>query len=174
MDAIEKLIAKSEIEENLCRYARGVDRRDWPAVRECYHDDATDWHGEFQGSPGGFIEWVSARHAQIPFSMHFLGNCLIEFDDARSAHAETYFVAISRRETKTNSENSEGRDTEIFGRYVDRFEKRADNVWRVASRQVVYDSSRTLQSTHHLRELQGVMGERSRKDAVYRTVRAAE
>ena len=174
MDAIEKLIAKSEIEDNLYRYARGVDRRDWPAVRECYHDDATDSHGEFSGDANGFIEWVSARHAQVPFCMHFLGNCLIEFRDPRTAMAETYFIAMSRRETRSAGGELEGTDIEIFGRYVDRFEKREDNVWRVASRKVVYDSSRTLASTHHLRKLQGVMGHRSRQDAVYESARAAE
>ena len=167
MDRIDRLIAKDEIKDNLLRYARGVDRRDWPAVRACYHDDATDWHGEFHGSPDGFIEWVSIRHAQVPYSMHFIGNCLIELLDERTAAAETYFIAMSRREVQANDGTITGTDVEVFGRYVDRFEKRSDNVWRVAERKVVYDTTRTLASTNHLRELQGMLGKRSREDAVY-------
>jgi 3-phenylpropionate/cinnamic acid dioxygenase small subunit len=167
MDRFERLIAKDEIRDNLARYSRGVDRRDWPAVRACYHDDATDWHGEFHGGADGFIEWVSTRHANVPFSMHFTGNCLIEFVDDRTAMAETYFVAMSRREAVAPDGTVSGTDIEVFGRYVDRFEKRADDVWRVADRKVVYDTTRTLPSTNHLRKVQGILGQRSREDAVY-------
>lgn len=169
MDGLAKLIAKDAIEENLLRYARGVDRRDWDAVRACYHDDAVDEHGAFQGQVDGFIEWVTARHAPIPFSMHFLGNCLIEFLDERRAAVETYFIAFQRRET-----SAEGTLFEVFGRYVDRFEKRTDDIWRVASRRVVYDSSRTQPSTHHLRRLTGSFGQRDRGDPVFQNLRAAE
>lgn len=170
MTPIDRLIAKDEIRDNLLRYSRGVDRRDWPAVRACYHDDATDWHGEFHGSADGFIEWVSVRHAQVPYSMHFIGNCLIDVLDDRTATAETYFVAMSRRETTAADGSVSGTDIEVFGRYVDRFEKRADGIWRVADRKVVYDSTRTLPSTNHLRNMVGMLGQRSREDAVYANV----
>lgn len=163
MDKIDELLARREIEDSLLRYARGVDRRDWAAVRACYHDDATDWHGEFHGTADGFIEWVSGRHQTIPFSMHFLGNCLIEFGNDRTAAVETYFVAIQRRET---GQGGAGTDVEVFGRYCDRFEKR-NGVWRVASRKVVYDSSRTQPSTSHLRKMIGAAGRRDRSDPVF-------
>jgi len=32
---------------------------------------------------------------------------------------------------------------------------------------VVYDSTRTLDSTNHLRRIQGVLGQRNSEDAVY-------
>ncbi|EAU48726.1 nuclear transport factor 2 family protein [Salipiger bermudensis] len=163
MDKLDELTAKQEIQENLLRYARGVDRRDWPLVRACYHDDAIDWHGEFHGDADAFIAWVSERHATVPFSMHFMGNCLIEVVSPTVATAETYFVAMSRREPADGAPT----DIEVFGRYVDRFEKRDDGVWRVADRKVVYDSTRTLDSTNHLRRIQGVLGQRNSEDAVY-------
>lgn len=167
MDRLEQLIARDEIHQNMCRYARGVDRRDWPAVRECYHDDAVDEHGEFHGTADGFIEWVAARHAPIPFSMHFLGQSLVEFLDDRSAAVETYFIAFQRRETANADGSVDGTLMEVFGRYVDRFEKRGDGVWRVAARRVVYDSTRTQPTTHHLRSLKGSFGQRDRGDPVY-------
>lgn len=163
MDKLAELIAKDEIRDNFLRYARGIDRRDWALVRDCYHEDAVDWHGAFHGSTDGFITWVSERHAAVPFSMHFLGNCLIELINDAAAKAETYFVAISRRELADGGAT----DTEVFGRYLDRFEKRGDGVWRIAIRKVVYDSSRTLPSTNHIHKLQGVLGQRNREDPVY-------
>jgi hypothetical protein len=155
LHALEKLVAKSEIGDCLKRYARGVDRRDWALVRACFHDDAIDHHGEFQGTSDEFVEWVRARHAAIPFAMHYLLNCLIEFTSCSSAAVETYFWAIQRRETPGENGQVHGTDFEVFGRYVDRFEER-DGVWRVADRKVAYDSSRRLPSSNHLRKMVGV------------------
>jgi 3-phenylpropionate/cinnamic acid dioxygenase small subunit len=165
-DQISELLARKEIEESLLRYARGVDRRDWPAVRACYHDDATDWHGEYRGSADGFIDWVKARHANIPFSMHFIGNCLIEFSDECTAVVETYFVAIQRRETPTADGPVAGIDAEVFGRYCDLFQKR-NGAWKVAERQVVYDSTRTQPSSNHLRTIAGAVGRRDLSDPLF-------
>ncbi len=174
MDKINELLARKEIEDSLLRYARGVDRRDWPAVRACYHDDATDWHGEYRGDADGFIDWVKARHAAIPFSMHFLGNCLIDFSDELTAVVETYFIAIQRREPQIieSGSNITGTDIEVFGRYCDRFEKR-DGVWKVAERQVVYDSTRTQPSTNHLRMVTGALGQRNSSDPIFRLIESA-
>ena len=169
MDRIEQLIAKAEIEECLCRYARGVDRRDWPMVRAAFHDDSIDQHGEFTGNADEFIAWVSRRHADVPFSMHFIGRSLVEFRSDRVAAVETYFMAFQRRENGA----ANGTEHQVFGRYVDRFEKRADDVWRVARRQVVYYSTATYPSTNHLRELVGTLGRRDRSDALYSNLEQA-
>ena len=168
MDRLSELIAKSDIEDVLFRYARAVDRRDWSALRACFHEDAIDEHGEFRGGLEAFIEWVSKRHANVPFSMHFLGNCLIEFLDDATAAVETYFIAIQRRETPATLDNSEiaRTDLEVFARYCDRFENR-DGVWRIAHRRVAYDSTRNQPSSDHLRQLVGVIGRRDRQDPIF-------
>ena len=173
MDKLQEMLARQEIQDLLCRYARGVDRRDWALVKECFHEDATDQHGEFVGDRVSFIEWVSKRHANVPFSMHFLGNCLIEFETADSAVVETYFIALQRRErpASTPGARPEATDFEVFARYCDRFERR-EGCWRIAARQVVYDSTNTLPSTSHLRELVGVIGRRDREDPIYLLKRA--
>lgn len=172
MNALERLVAKSEIGDCLKRYARGVDRRDWAMVRACFHEDAIDHHGEFRGTREEFVAWVSARHEGIPFAMHYLLNCLIEFDSDKSAAVETYFWAIQRREMRGENGQVEGTDFEVFGRYVDRFERR-DGAWRVADRKVVYDSTRQLPSTSHLRETAGILGRRDRGDQVFGLPEAA-
>lgn len=170
MDNISQLLARQEIHDTLLRYARGVDRRDWESVRACFHPDAIDSHGNFLGNPEDFIEWVKERHADVPFAMHFLGNCLIEFIDDDTAAVETYFVAIQRREKTDTDEKTCGTDAEIFGRYCDRFEKRAEE-WRVADRKVVYDSARILPSTNHLRDPVGIGGRRDFSDEVYKLLK---
>lgn len=164
MDKIEELISKNAIEDVMFRYARAVDRRDWDSLRSCFHPDATDRHGDFSGSPDEFIKWVSRRHAEIPFSMHFMGNCLVEFLDRNRAAVETYFVAMQRRE---DGPDDTGTDHEVFGRYCDVFEDRGTG-WRIAAREVVYDGTRTQPSTNHLRTLSGVIGRRDAGDSVYR------
>ena len=161
MEAIERLVARSEIEDCMKTYARGVDRRDWQSVAACFHPDATDHHGEFRGDPPAFIDWVSSRHAEVPFCMHYLLNCLIEFGQSDVAAVETYFWAIQRRDMV-----NQGSDLEVFGRYIDRFEKR-DGTWRVADRKVAYDSTRQAASSHHLREMVGVLGRRDASDPIF-------
>lgn len=164
MDTLARLQARAAIEDSLARYARAVDRRDWEALRECYHPDATDEHGEFSGTLDEFIRWVSARHATVPFSSHFLGNCLIEFLDDTTAIVETYFNAIQRRPAP----NGQGGDidTDVIGRYVDRFEAR-DGTWKVAKRVVVYDGWRQVPSSHRPRTAPGTLGQRDLTDPVY-------
>ncbi len=174
MTSIEQLIAKAEIEEILFRYARGIDRRDWVAVRAGFHDDAIDQHGEFTGTADEFVAWVSDRHANIPFSMHFLGNSIVDFLSDYAAAVETYFIAYQRREVTSESGEPEGTDYQVFGRYVDRFEKRG-GAWRVAGRKVVYDSTAQFPATNHLRALTGAIGRRDSADPVYDALwRAAE
>jgi 3-phenylpropionate/cinnamic acid dioxygenase small subunit len=140
MDALSRLTARADIQDLMARYCRAVDRRDWAALRNCYHNGAHDDHGAYSGDVEGFIAWVSARHAAIPFSMHFAGNALIEMLDEATAVAETPFVVFRRAPA------SEGEaDAEVFGRYLDRIEK-CDGAWRYAHRKVVLDETRSRAS----------------------------
>jgi hypothetical protein len=174
LDKLAELLGKKEIEEVLFRYARGVDRRDWDAVRACFYEDAVDWHGEFKGGPEQFIDWVSSRHAAVPFSMHFLGNCLVEFTSPTRAIVETYFIAIQRREASVSVPDGSvnGTDLEVFGRYCDIFENRHGE-WRIAARHVAYDSTKNEPSSNHLRKLVGILGRRDRDDPIYNLLNGA-
>ncbi len=168
MDQIAKLIAEKDIQDCLKRYARGVDRKDWKLVRGCFYPNAIDHHGDFHGTVEEFIEWVTKRHKHVPFSMHYLLNCLVDFKSDATALVETYFWAIQRREPEEATVASKGTDHEVFGRYVDRFERR-NGEWRIADRKVVYDSTRQTDSTHHVRKLVGILGQRDESDEIYRT-----
>jgi len=159
MDRLTELVARADIYDTLLRYARACDRRDWEALRHCFHPDFHDEHGEFTGGVEEFIAWVSRRHATIPFAMHFIGNMLIEFTDDDAAAVETYWVTMRR----STLEGETGEiDAEIIGRYLDRFERR-DGAWKVARRCVVYDSSRMVPATHRPPAI-GLIGNRDFSD----------
>lgn len=145
-ETLRRLADRAEIQDCLNRYARGVDRGDWDLVRSTYHADAYDAHGDYKGGIDGLVRWLDERFAGVDNSMHFLGNCLIEFADADHAFVETYFGS-SRLRAPTESERASLQPNdmlcrEAWGRYADRFERR-NGEWRVAHRIVVLERSAT-------------------------------
>jgi hypothetical protein len=165
--ALHRLLDKSEIYDAICRYARGVDRGDWDLVRSTYHPDAHDDHVEYKGGIEGLIEWLDKRFAGIDNSMHFLGNCLIEFTGPDLAFVETYFT--SRRLRTPSAEERGGLAAadalcrEAWGRYADRFERRQGE-WRVARRLVVIDSRFTSVAKGGARNTSSTWGTRDPAD----------
>ena len=78
---LDRMLAKDEIKEVLTRLARGTDRCDLMLIQSCYHDDAYDDHGGYQGDAGGFVDWLKPTVMDaFSCTMHKLGNVLIEVD----------------------------------------------------------------------------------------------
>src|SRR5262249_38336195 len=127
------LLDRQAIQDVLLRYCRGVDRRDYALVRSCYHDDAYDFHGSYEGGPDGFIEHLK-RNARWDGTMHVIGNQLIELD-GDIARCESYCTSFHRREA------NEPKDMVIGLRYIDRIERRQDE-WRIARRVCAMEWSR--------------------------------
>ena len=145
-DALQRLIDKDEIRDLMARYARGVDRADWDAVRATYHDDAYDDHGDYKGGIDGFIEFARSRTGGATQVMHFLGECLIEFASADVAVVETYFFTAHTLGPEAQRQYGAGGgggpvQLSHYGRYVDRVERRG-GVWRIAHRIVVFEATR--------------------------------
>ena len=142
-EALRQLIDKQTIYEIMCRYARGVDRGDWELLRSTYHPDAYDDHGDYKGDVDGLLNWLKDRFDGVDNSQHFLGNFLVEFLGADVALVEAYFVSRRLTEpTQGGSQELDARDVlcrQVWGRYLDRFERRSGE-WKVATRRVVVDS----------------------------------
>ncbi|HEX7386334.1 MAG TPA: nuclear transport factor 2 family protein [Castellaniella sp.] len=144
---MEQLRAERDIKNTLQQYCRGVDRRDFERVREAYHADAEDHHGPYNGNIDGLIGWMVRRHEGVAQSMHFLGNCVIDWRSDRIALVETYCVTYQRLKADGASSLSDvgltvgnsGQQTQVRCRYLDRFEKR-NGQWKIAHRVVAYDS----------------------------------
>src|SRR5437667_429045 len=89
---------KSEINEVVTRYCRGVDRRDWELVRSCYHPDAIDDHGRFVGGPDEFVEHVKMNARGRISSNHCVMNHWIMVEDSVKVSSETYTLCFIRSE----------------------------------------------------------------------------
>jgi hypothetical protein len=135
--AMQDLLDREAIRECLYRYCRGVDRGDEMALRATYWKDATDRHGPYQGTASGFCDWAMESLKSAGRMIHMIGNIMIELHGDR-ALAESYFHAVQEDRKIAN----EPKEVILYGRYIDRFEKRGGE-WKVAARTVVYDWSRT-------------------------------
>jgi hypothetical protein len=133
--ALDELLDKQAIHEVVLRYCRGVDRMDRELVRSCYHDDAVDHHGNFEGGVEELLDWMWQTTAKFDISMHLLGNQLIELH-GDVARVETYGIAFHRGDPDKRHRNL----TNGF-RYIDRFERR-DGEWKIAQRVVVTEWTR--------------------------------
>jgi hypothetical protein len=128
---LQQLLDDRAIRDVVLRYCRGIDRMDRDLVRSCYHPDATDSHGSFEGSVDEFLVWVWRVLARYSVTMHLVANQLIEFvpDRPDRARSESYGVAVHRTEGGAPAGNL------ITGfRFIDDFERRDSGGWRILRR----------------------------------------
>ena len=167
MITMPRLADEHAIRNVLLRYCRGIDRIDLDLVRECFHPDARDNHGGFDGTIDEFIAWIARLLPRYGVSIHNLTNMLIEFHPTRDdvAHVETYGTA--EHQTIGGGPHL---NLSIFFRYIDRFERRDQGGWRIADRvgttELVRVNDPTLAFPTDERYPRGRRGDRS--DPVYR------
>lgn len=129
--SLQALLDREAIRDCLYRYCRGIDRCDEAALRSAYWEDATDCHGAWNGSAGGFIDQALDKLRQGGRRVHQITNVLIDLHGDAAA-VESSFFALQASAVQPEHQ------TFLCGRYVDRFERRGGQ-WRVAARTVVYD-----------------------------------
>lgn len=163
------LLDKQEIEEVVLRYCRGIDRRDFDLVRSCYHPDARDRHGSFDGTVDEYVAWVDRLTARYRWSMHLVGNVFVELGENGVAACETYGVSLHRSDDPRPFMN-----LATGFRYVDRFERRA-GAWKIAERNAVGEWSLPIPAGSwweipdaHLN------GRRDRSDVIYEVLSALD
>ncbi|WP_162173854.1 nuclear transport factor 2 family protein [Hyphomonas johnsonii] len=159
---LDELLSQHEIYEVLTRYCRGVDRGDVEVLRSVYHQDATDDHGMFKGRGVDFSEWiVDWMRDNLRACQHFIGNFRCDLQ-GEVALTETYCISFS--------EYKDGRNSTVFSRFIDRFERR-DGVWKIADRLLVPDLSRSDPASPGFGAVQGwdfTWGSRDSSDPSYR------
>lgn len=132
-DQLQQLIDREAIRDLIWRYCRAVDRRDFTALRELYHPDATDEHGGmFQGPAQAFIDKLPEIMAPMEVVWHMTGNMLIEVQ-GDEAEGEIYTWSYHRADLGSGPE-----DLIVGGRYLDRYRKR-DGQWKFQHRKIVMD-----------------------------------
>lgn len=167
MTSEPRLADEHAIRNVLLRYCRGIDRIDLELVRGCFHPEARDNHGAFNGTIDEFIEWIARLLPRYDVSVHNLTNILIEFHPTLEdiAHVETYGTA--EHQTIGGGPHL---NLSIFFRYIDRFERRDSGGWRIADRvgttELVRVNDPSLAFATDERYPRGRRGDRS--DPVYR------
>ncbi|MEQ8485510.1 MAG: nuclear transport factor 2 family protein [Pseudomonadales bacterium] len=129
--------ARERIRELSALYMRGLDRLDDALLRGVFHDDASVDYGFFRGAAAEFVEFACNALRSHASNHHLIGQILIWPDSAVSARGEVYFQAYHR------IDGADGPvDVLISGRYLDRYEQRADG-WKILYRSEVVDWTRT-------------------------------
>ena len=172
---LQILLDKQEIYELLCRYCRGCDRLDKELILSCFHPGAIDVHvgrtaGVHYGTIEEFLEKEFEGWKRFEGSQHHIMNHLCEVD-GDVALAETYqfsfYWALPGDDPSVNLTNS--------NRYIDRFERREDRVWRIARREFYRNFTRreTRPFVFPTAENGWPRGSQDRNDPAYRTLKAS-
>lgn len=132
--------ARQQIHDCLLSYCRGIDRLDAATIEQAFHPGAI--LAGYGGDPMPIEEFapyaVAALAKRYRATQHRISNTAIAFDaDSGAAKVETYVTAYHVRPTDGPDELQT-----FVGRYIDRFERR-DDVWRITSRTLRMDFSRT-------------------------------
>ncbi len=122
------LADRQAISDVVLTYCRGIDRLDRDLVTSCFHADATDTHGSFNGTIAEFIDWAFALLQRYDSTMHLVANHLATVNGS-AAVAETYGIAYHR-----SSDPDPRRNLTVGFRYLDRLERRDEGPWRIARR----------------------------------------
>lgn len=129
---VKTLTDRLAIYDVLVRHSRGVDRGDAGILRSAYWPDAEVAYGAFDGSAQVFCERLPKMMRVFKWTHHAIGNVAIDIDGA-DARVETYVVA-----RHYIAEPAGDREMTVFGRYLDRMQRRGD-AWKIAHRRVLMD-----------------------------------
>lgn len=136
---LEQLSDRAEIYDNVMRYAKGLDTRNWEMVRSCFTPDVyASYNARELGRGVEKIMDMIKPLENMKVTTHFMGNQLIALHGT-SADVETYCIAYL-----VGSQG--GKDTvNIRGlRYIDQFVKQSGQ-WLTASRIHDADWARTAE-----------------------------
>ena len=135
---VQQMVDREAIRTCVARLARGEDRRSADLIRACWWPGARFDYGVHSGDFDTYLAWVVPGADAIKDTQHLLGQTHIELD-GDAAKAETHVFSYHRIDMGEKG----ARDTCIGGRYLDRFEMRAneagDAEWRIAGRVMLYD-----------------------------------
>lgn len=158
---LQELCDRQLIQDVILTYCRGIDRMERDLVINCFHDDAYDEHGNFEGTVDQFIAWVWPLLEKYSSTMHLVGNHLCEIR-GNAAVAETYGVAIHR-----SDDPAPHRNLDVGFRYIDRFERR-DGEWRIAHRIATTEWAETADAARLWEVPEGMrVGVRGMSDSIF-------
>lgn len=138
MEAIDELLAKQAIREQLYRYCRSMDRRDDALGFTVFTEDCTmDYGQNFQDSGWDFVVWAHKTHDRVyEQTSHQITNMLIWLsEDGTRAISETYLHTLQLTHP---DENGSAQELHIAARYLDRWVC-LEGKWKIKARRYVQD-----------------------------------
>jgi hypothetical protein len=145
---LDRIESHQKIEDVLYRYSRGWDRYDEEALRSCFWPDSQHEHGSFKGKSQDFITKAWPYIGTISLTTHSISNVQIMVEGDR-AMSECYFAAHHQR---PNSTKDGEEDFFVWGRYLDRFERRGGE-WKIAFRHGLSETEQVMTRNPHLAKL---------------------
>jgi hypothetical protein len=142
--AVDRLIAASAVRELLVGRGRAADGKSPDRILAQHVPGSRDTHGIFDGTIEDFAEFLRTHNYQderYGLQRHTIGNLLATWPTSDTVSVETYHLAYHRLVL-----GGVAHDVQIGGRYLDVCTRSAIG-WRILSRAVVYDWSRSAAAT---------------------------
>ena len=166
--ALEVLVAKDEIRQQIYNYARGLDRMDKALAIAVWHPDGTADYGGTVTKGSEFVERAFGFHESFLSHTHHMIDTTIQVD-GDTAVSETYanssmLQAIDAQTVQGVATRAAGVSVSLIrGRYADRWSRR-DGRWALDHRRYVEDF-RTVQALPA--QPRATAGRRDRTDPSY-------
>jgi ketosteroid isomerase-like protein len=136
-DVTRVVLDKQEIHEVLMRYCRGLDRCDKALLLTVVQPDAVFVRGSSVVRGDEVVKDLLEIMTHSVRGLHTICNELIEvYGD--TAYSECYWVSYS-----VTLRDGQEFTSETAGRYVDRWERREDRLWKIAYREFLIEWSRS-------------------------------
>jgi len=133
---LQEMLDEFALRKLVHAYCRAVDRGDFTTLRDLYHEDAIDAHGEFStGSVDEFLGTLAASRPHIRSMQHNITTVNFVISGS-TAEGEVYTIA-----THTLIAGDRDVDVTVGGRYLDKYGKR-DGSWKFVERAIVTDWAR--------------------------------
>lgn len=141
---LKMLSDKLALSELMMRYCRGMDRNDWPMLRDVFHGDAVvDFGTMYRGPATKFIDLLPGFRSASDRESHSIANMLFVVLGDKAEGESSFFSDGQRRPPLSEHHH-------IGGRYIDHFERR-DGVWRISKHMAVCDFVVILPLSDHSR-----------------------
>jgi hypothetical protein len=160
---VQYLLDRLAIKDCAARHARGCDRYDREMLRNVYHPDGFDEHGNTINPGQKYTEWADVAH-EAAFQLHQHHICQ-QLADIKGdvAHVETYVMGMFH-----DKQGGTGRI--LGGRYVDLFEKR-NGEWRITIRRSPVEGAcagdASMLGSAAMSELHYIKGMKDKRDLSY-------
>ena len=163
MKALDGLVAKDQIRDQIYNYSRGLDRMDRPLALQVFHPDSLVTQpgptgGGFKGTGAEWVAHAWSVHEKIAAHTHQMTNTLIKVNGDK-ASSETYAMASLRAEPTPTESNTQL----IRVRYVDTWSRRSGR-WAIDTRNIVVDFTTADKTSGPNR---GSVGHRDKTDPSY-------